>query len=600
MNGYVYISGQPVQPAEIYSPIEGMEMISDNEVLSVFFKCPPFHSHIPRLLKEVKLPSKVHGGCPIFDLSIIAFILFKNEKNRKNMSEVHGQSVRKQDIFPPPILWHEKSAVRGCLSYERSIHKSISGHRLAELAHRLLSKFYHPKSQKVHGSMELDDADGLTSHANLKATVHGGGTRDNENCIHGGISANHIGTDKLASRVQMACAGKHVGDHGLACFSKSAETVSASGAGAEIVSINVTSRKRRRKQRKFRETGENIDPEKFACPLNLGRAVFEMGTEADKISLENEVTDKHSGETGPNGYACPGVVPIKISVDGKSRKRKRKRKQTKVIVVFDDHAGEKGLACPSNSLPTVSEVGVQADKNCSDSGVPDNTICETGSNGLACHQVPDKSSFDGKSRKRKRKRKQSKVIVVLDDLVCATGLKCHSNLLPVACKVGAGDDKNNVDDGVPDHHVGETGANGLACANGVPDESYVHGKSMIPEQSEVRGALNNHVVAEEFQCTTNLDPTADKNCFDGRILDNSGKTEANRLVCGDGKSRKKRRKKGNATFVVNDHLGAAGLTRPIFGAKSWKDKGTDNRAPDNGAHAGETEQNVLESGPKYP
>lgn len=481
--------------------------------------------------------------------------------------------------------------------------------------------------------MELDDADGLTSHANLKATVHAGGTRDNENCIHGGISANHIGTDKLASRVQMACAGmtegeknffnsqvinrtwsqcnglagKHVVDHGLACFSKSAETVSASGAGAEIVSINVTSRKRRRKQRKFRETGENIDPEKFACPLNLGRAVFEMGTEADKSSLENEVTDKHSSETGPNGYACPGVVPIKISVVGKSRKRKRKRKQTKVIVVFDDHAGEKGLACPSNSLPTVSEVGVQADKNCSDSGVPDNTICETGSNGLACHQVPDKSSFDGKSRKRKRKRKrkQSKVIVVLDDLVCATGLKCHSNLLPVACKVGTGDDKNNVDDGVPDHHVGETGANGLACANGVPDESYVHGKSMIPEQSEVRGALNNHAVAEEFQCTTNLDPTADKNCFDGRIPDNSGKTEANRLVCGDGKSRKKRRKKGNATFVVNDHLGAAGLTRPMeLGPKVGEvrteaDKSsTDNGAPDN--HAGETEQNVLESGPKYP
>lgn len=35
MNGYMYISGEPVQPAEIYSPIEEMEMILNNEVLYV-------------------------------------------------------------------------------------------------------------------------------------------------------------------------------------------------------------------------------------------------------------------------------------------------------------------------------------------------------------------------------------------------------------------------------------------------------------------------------------------------------------------------------------------------------------------------------------
>jgi len=35
MNGYMYISGEPVQPAEVYSPIEDMEMILNNEVLYV-------------------------------------------------------------------------------------------------------------------------------------------------------------------------------------------------------------------------------------------------------------------------------------------------------------------------------------------------------------------------------------------------------------------------------------------------------------------------------------------------------------------------------------------------------------------------------------
>lgn len=35
MNGYMYISDKPVQPVEIFSPIEDMEIISNNEVLYV-------------------------------------------------------------------------------------------------------------------------------------------------------------------------------------------------------------------------------------------------------------------------------------------------------------------------------------------------------------------------------------------------------------------------------------------------------------------------------------------------------------------------------------------------------------------------------------
>jgi hypothetical protein len=35
MNGHMYISDKPVQPVEIYSPIEDMAIISNNEVLYV-------------------------------------------------------------------------------------------------------------------------------------------------------------------------------------------------------------------------------------------------------------------------------------------------------------------------------------------------------------------------------------------------------------------------------------------------------------------------------------------------------------------------------------------------------------------------------------
>ena len=35
MNGFMIISDKPVQPMQIYSPIEGMEIIANNEVLYV-------------------------------------------------------------------------------------------------------------------------------------------------------------------------------------------------------------------------------------------------------------------------------------------------------------------------------------------------------------------------------------------------------------------------------------------------------------------------------------------------------------------------------------------------------------------------------------
>ncbi|CAK9142269.1 unnamed protein product [Ilex paraguariensis] len=86
MNGYMYISDKPVCLPEIYSPMVDMEMITKNEVLSVLYKYPSFHPHITRPPIGVKIPRK---------------------------------SVSQQDILPPPVLWHEKSANIGCFLPER-------------------------------------------------------------------------------------------------------------------------------------------------------------------------------------------------------------------------------------------------------------------------------------------------------------------------------------------------------------------------------------------------------------------------------------------------------------------------------------------------
>ncbi|PON35705.1 5'-3' exoribonuclease [Trema orientale] len=81
-NGYIFISDKPVQPLQIDSPIDGMEMIADNQVLTLFYECPPLHIHIPRPPEGVQYP---------------------------------GKTIRRKDVKPAPLLWHEKSAVVGRL-----------------------------------------------------------------------------------------------------------------------------------------------------------------------------------------------------------------------------------------------------------------------------------------------------------------------------------------------------------------------------------------------------------------------------------------------------------------------------------------------------
>ncbi|XP_031109213.1 5'-3' exoribonuclease 4-like isoform X4 [Ipomoea triloba] len=123
MNGYMYISDNPVCPIEIPSPINGMDMIRENNVICVFYKVPSFHPHITRLPEGVILP---------------------------------GKAIKKHDIKPPPMLWHEKTAITtGRVTVRPMPPKSISGSCLARLAHRLVLENLIVKGQGNGVNMAL-------------------------------------------------------------------------------------------------------------------------------------------------------------------------------------------------------------------------------------------------------------------------------------------------------------------------------------------------------------------------------------------------------------------------------------------------------------
>ncbi|KAH7854773.1 hypothetical protein Vadar_017659 [Vaccinium darrowii] len=141
MNGYIYISDEPVCPPEINPPTDAMVMITENEVISVSYNYPSFHPHIPKPPEGVNVPEKF---------------------------------VRKKDILPRPVLWHDRRSLRGRVYSEGPIPNSISGSRLGKLAHRLVCKYYVAKQPKSQGCMEVGSGiivDPGACQSNLKLTV---------------------------------------------------------------------------------------------------------------------------------------------------------------------------------------------------------------------------------------------------------------------------------------------------------------------------------------------------------------------------------------------------------------------------------------------
>lgn len=106
MNGYILISDKPVCPEEIFSLIDGMELIKNNKVISTFYKLPQFHPHISELSEGVIFPEK---------------------------------SVSEHDVELSPILWHEKTGfLRSRIAQRRIPQRAISGSCLKKLVHQLV------------------------------------------------------------------------------------------------------------------------------------------------------------------------------------------------------------------------------------------------------------------------------------------------------------------------------------------------------------------------------------------------------------------------------------------------------------------------------
>ncbi|KAL7003703.1 hypothetical protein U1Q18_004852 [Sarracenia purpurea var. burkii] len=127
---------------------------SVQNALTVLYKYPSFHSHIPKPPKGVNAP---------------------------------GKCVSKKDVLPPPKLWHETSTIKGRAYNGRPLPKCLSGHYLGKLAHRLVCEYYLAKKPGSQRCMEVGDhigVDDLALQSNLKETVSGKEPDGkSENCI---------------------------------------------------------------------------------------------------------------------------------------------------------------------------------------------------------------------------------------------------------------------------------------------------------------------------------------------------------------------------------------------------------------------------------
>ncbi|CAL9087083.1 unnamed protein product [Musa textilis] len=116
MNGFIYISDKTMFSPEIYSPVEGMTLITKNKTIFVYYKIPPIQTHISKIPSGVILPNK---------------------------------SISKKDVQPAPVLWHERTMFKR-KNLERHLSHAIAGHRLSQLACSLVSNHYRERKQAVN------------------------------------------------------------------------------------------------------------------------------------------------------------------------------------------------------------------------------------------------------------------------------------------------------------------------------------------------------------------------------------------------------------------------------------------------------------------
>ncbi|KAH7404550.1 hypothetical protein KP509_15G031200 [Ceratopteris richardii] len=110
LNGFMGLcGGADVCPLVFPSPVDGMPSILGNQVLSVTYRLPLPHKHVPKLLEGVQLPAKTVG----------------------------------EEDVQPQALWHEQADARRHNFSERrrsaASDGAVCGPRLNEAAHRILN-----------------------------------------------------------------------------------------------------------------------------------------------------------------------------------------------------------------------------------------------------------------------------------------------------------------------------------------------------------------------------------------------------------------------------------------------------------------------------
>ncbi|XP_030501745.2 uncharacterized protein LOC115716957 [Cannabis sativa] len=408
MNGYIFVSNIPVQPEQIYSPIDGMDMIADNKVLSVFYNSPAFHAHIPRAPNGVHYPKK---------------------------------SIFRRHVKPTPFLWHEKSSVVGRLHSLRPIHMSISGSRLSNSARLLVTKWYLEieKQRKSKGDVELHGAkttDG--SHAAAEGESINGKTMKR-------IARARRQKEKRARRQKekrMAELGAmHVGEKGPASIPMTQEAVSVDAGLVESAIVDVSHAAAEGES----INGKTIDGSHAAAEgesingktvkrIARARRQKEKRARRQKEKRMAELGDMHVGEKGPAsipmtqeavsvdaGLVESAIVDVNIGKSGREqndiihvgKKEPASTPETQEAVFIDASCGESATVdakCKSDIIHVGEKEAASTPKTQEEALSIEASLGET----ATVDAGVDSKGINCKTRKRRRKhesgREQSGII----------------------------------------------------------------------------------------------------------------------------------------------------------------------------------------------
>ncbi|EXB64360.1 5'-3' exoribonuclease 4 [Morus notabilis] len=494
MNGYMFIPDKTVKPEQIDSPIDGMEMIANNKVLSLFYDNPRFLGHIPRPPEKVAWPSKC---------------------------------ICKKDIKPKPFLWHEQTAVVGRLHSLMPIRNSVSGSHLAKSARQLVLTWCLEMQQKSTGSLEGGEgasADGVLCCEHSRTVCPGGvgangpptvpctvevasvgDTAGDKSCSNGGDGISSARKSKkrrwkskqindcelMASRSNLqGTSSAHVTGDDKSCSNGRSD-------GQVVVVLDNNQRRdesthqlvvdrtdddkssiyrelrKRIKMFKRNKGGivPNVNVDGLSCNMNLKKGICADETPCEKTIAADElrtqavgVPDNNQGGDESTHQLQDQTAGDKRSTDGGSGKRKQNND-----CEFSDHSlGANGMVSRSNLQGTSSAHVTGDDKSYSNGRsdeqavvVPDNNQRrDESTHHLVVDRTDgDKSSIYGELRKRIKKFKRNKGSIVPN--VHVDGLSCNMNLKKGICadetpceKTIAADELRTQAVGVPDNNQG--------------------------------------------------------------------------------------------------------------------------------------------------